>query len=129
MQIGSIMTRCPYKIEADSQLNAAVKLMELHKVRHLPVVNESGVVLGVISERELRMSQLVCDATKYCPSVGEIVNDEPFVVKESDHLDDVAADMIARRSDYALVVDADENITGIFTSTDALKALRLLMPK
>ena len=128
MQIGSVMTRCPYKIEASSQLSEALKLMELQKVRHLPVVNDQGVVLGVIGERELRMSQLVCDATKYCPTVGDVVSEEPFVAKESDSIDSVASEMISRRTDYALVIDADENITGIFTTTDALKVMRLLIP-
>ena len=128
MQIGSVMTRCPYKINAASQLSEALKLMELNNVRHLPVVNEQGVVLGVIGERELRMSQVVCDVTKYCPSVGDILTGEPFVAKEGDTLESVAAEMISRRTDYALVIDAEENITGIFTTTDALKVMRLLIP-
>jgi acetoin utilization protein AcuB len=58
--------------------------------------------------------------------VEEAMTDEPFVVPPDAPLEEVAEVMAARKHGSALVVEST-TVVGIFTSTDALRALASLI--
>ena len=120
------MTSCPYYIGAQASLDEALKKMALQSIRHLPVV-EGGSLIGVLSERDARLSEMVCKSTNYCPNVGEVCVSEFLAVKGDDDVADVAQRMAEKKLDCAIVCDKDENVTGIFTTTDACRLLNLAM--
>ncbi len=63
--IGSVMTRSPVTIRADEPISKAIELMTEKNVRHLPVVDDNGRVVGIITTRD------VTDLTqKYLLSAG-----------------------------------------------------------
>lgn len=127
MLIRDVMTPCPYMINARASLDEAVRKMDSHSVRHLPVV-EKGELMGVLSERDVRLSQFVCKATNYCPDVGETCVAELLIVKENQTASEVALQMAERKIDCALVCSEDETIVGIFTTTDACRLVSRLLP-
>ncbi len=51
--VGEIMTRNPVTIYDDASLSAAAELMRRKRVSHLPVINEEGRVVGMISRSDI----------------------------------------------------------------------------
>ena len=126
MKIKDIMTPCPYYITAQSSLDEALKKMSLHGIRHLPVTDNDELI-GVVSERDLRLSQFVCKTTEYCPTVGQTCVGEVFVVQGDRDLAEVADQMAREKRECAMVCDSTENVIGIFTTTDAFKLIHMLV--
>lgn len=120
MKIDDVMTPCPHNIDASASLDEAIKKMSLLGVRHLPVV-ENGTLLGVVSERDLNLSQFVCRTTSYCPCVGDVCVGEVFSVPSGSEVAMVALEMAEKKREYALVSDKDDNVIGIFTTVDACR--------
>ncbi len=50
--IGDVMSKEVIVVERDASLLKAVHIMAKHGIRHLPVVDERGVIVGVISIRD-----------------------------------------------------------------------------
>ncbi len=53
MRVGQIMNPKPITISPDRRVGQALKLMQQHQIRHLPVV-KGGQMVGWISARTLR---------------------------------------------------------------------------
>ena len=51
--VGNVMTRSPVTIKASEPLSKAVELMNEKNIRHLPVVDESGRLVGIITTRDV----------------------------------------------------------------------------
>lgn len=128
MRIKNFMTPCPYTIEGTATIDEALRMMELRSIRHLPVVKGNDLI-GVVSERDIRTAKLVCETTKYCPAVSEICYREPLVFRDDTELAEVANKMAEQKEDCSLISDSQANFVGIFTTTDACKALYLLQDK
>ncbi|MCO6430674.1 MAG: CBS domain-containing protein [Deltaproteobacteria bacterium] len=134
MKVSSFMTACPYKISSERSIDEALQLMKLRDIRHLPVVREGGSnsnepddLLGVVSKRDVELSKYVCQTTNYCPSIGDICVSDPFVTQQDTAVSEVAQQMALQKLDYALVVDDAGHMVGIFTTTDACRALTLVL--
>lgn len=52
-QVGDVMTRDPITIKTDGRPIAAKKIMLEHNFRHMPVVDDAGNLVGIISLRDL----------------------------------------------------------------------------
>lgn len=51
--IEKIMTKKPFTVNEDSTFNEAKNIIKSAKVRHLPVINASGKLVGLISVRNI----------------------------------------------------------------------------
>ncbi|MEJ2148086.1 MAG: CBS domain-containing protein, partial [Chloroflexota bacterium] len=54
MLVRDVMTPNPYLIRPDSDYLAAIAIMRAGKFHHLPVVDESGVLVGMVSQADLK---------------------------------------------------------------------------
>jgi acetoin utilization protein AcuB len=112
-------TRTPKVVSRATLVPAVLEVMRRGEFRHVPVV-ENGVVVGVVSERELRH---LYDATGLdLMTAADVMVKNPYVVEAGTPLQEVAAAMAARRIGSAVVARGGTP-TGIFTTTDALRAL------
>lgn len=98
------------------------RLMDQHGVRHLPVLRGDTVV-GLISERDLRLVAGLSAAEKMQVQATDIMATDPLTVRASTPLDEVALAMSERKVGSVIVNDDDGRFYGIFTATDALNAL------
>ena len=57
-QVSEIMTKEVVTGKADDHLGTAARLMRAKHVRHLPVVDKKGVLLGVLSIRDLLREEI-----------------------------------------------------------------------
>jgi len=97
-------------------------MMTAYGVRHLPIVRD-GAVVGLVSDRDLRIAQGLGTAHQLRVTAGDIMSTDPVSVKAETPLDEVAFTMSDRKIGSVLVHEADGTFLGIFTLTDALNAL------
>jgi CBS domain-containing protein len=124
-EIHRFMTKAPHTISARNTLAEAHQAMRERGVRHLPVVH-GGKLVGVVSQRDLYLLETLRGVDVGRELVEEAMSDEPFVVSPDTLLEEVADVMATRKHGSALVVESS-TVVGIFTSTDALRALVTLL--
>lgn len=112
----------PITANEDMTIDDLRRLMETHGIRHLPVVRGDTVV-GVISDRDVRLVLGLSAAEKFQVRAADIMATDPLVVSASTPLDEVAYLMSEKKVGSVLVNDEDGRLLGIFTATDALNAL------
>jgi acetoin utilization protein AcuB len=113
------MTKAPYTIGVEQSLRAARKLMTEHRVRHLPVLH-GGTFVGVLSERELDAFETLPGSSQL--NVEEAMVPDAYVTSSDTPLEVVAEEMSRRRLGSAIVLTNDE-LAGVFTAVDAMRAL------
>ena len=52
--LDNVMTKNIVTIQEDSSINEARRAIYTHRIRHLPVVNQKGRLVGLLSVRQLR---------------------------------------------------------------------------
>lgn len=124
--ISDVMTSCPHHVDAKSSLDEVLRIMGLRNVRHLPVV-EDGDLVGVLSERDVKLAQFVADTISHTPPAGDIGMQNPYVVSSDTPVSVVAKEMAREKLEYALVADDEGSFVGIFTTTDACRLIHLLL--
>ena len=122
-QVIAFMTPFPYSIDVDAPLKDAHKLMREHHFRHLPVTRADAIV-GVLTDRDIK---LVLGPDFAYPDEEELtVRDayveRPCVVPASTPVAIVARTMAENHIGSAIVTKNDK-LVGIFTVTDACRAL------
>ena len=131
-RVRGFMTSHPHTISADLPLETARQRMFELDVHHLPVVRD-GRLLGVVSASDILIAEGVRSrgGLHGVTTVAEVMKANPFTCVADAHLHAVAREMASRRQDCAVVLDAAHptQIYGLFTTTDALRALSLLAPQ
>jgi acetoin utilization protein AcuB len=122
-QVVAFMTPFPYSIDVDAPLQEAHRLMREHRFRHLPVTS-GGRLVGVLTDRDIK---LVLGPDFGSPDERELkVRDayveRPCVVSASTPVAAVARTMAENHIGSAIVTKNDK-LVGIFTVTDACRAL------
>jgi len=51
--VGEVMSNNPITISPDQSLKAAAKIIQDHKVRRLPVVDDAGTVIGILTRGDI----------------------------------------------------------------------------
>lgn len=132
--VKSYMTGRPVSIEPDASALAALQLMIEHGIRHLPVVEPSGGVCGVVSFDDLRAAVPVPlslgvplaveqrDAVQDL-LVGEVMTYSPVTIRYDAPLEEAAQRMVDGRIGCLPVVDEKGHLDGIVSETDMLHAL------
>lgn len=126
-RVGAWMTPQPHTIGDDQSLAAARERMQQHGFRHLPVLH-GGHLVGVLSTRDIAMVESLPGVDITAINVDEAMSEEPWTVLAELPLHEVATTMAERRIGTAIVVDGDnsDRVVGLFTTTDALRALAAL---
>ena len=113
------MTPLPYTLAPTDSVEQAAVMLREKGVRHLPVVAD-GTVVGILSERDLFVASRF--ANTHGMAVEVIMEADPYVVRRSTPLREVARTMEAKRYGAAIVVE-DGRLVGVFTAVDGLRAL------
>ena len=133
--ITQLMTKHPMTIGYEDPIQKGSDLMMEHHFRHLPVVDQLGEVIGILSDRDVqRAIEVKRHGTEieYVIATHRKVKDfmswPPHLI--SDHASTLEAiESMIEKKISALLVQSDHTgkIRGILTSEDALKEFARLL--
>ena len=126
--ISRYMTCQPWTIRRDASLAQARDMMREHRIRHLPVL-DAGKLVGVLSERELRLIAALPGGEPDEITVEDAMIPDVYTVREDADVDAVVAGMAVHKYGSAVVVDKRDAVVGMFTTTDALDVLAGLLQR
>jgi acetoin utilization protein AcuB len=115
------MTPEPANIAGDAKLDAAQELMRSRRIRHLPVLDESRRLIGILSDRDLRAAIGYDRERGARLRVSEVMTAEPVTIGSEATLDEALA-VFHRRRIGALPVMRGAELVGILTRSDILRA-------
>ncbi len=118
--VGQFMTTDLFTLRPDDIVDFAATLMDWRHVRHVPVENDTGEMVGLVSHRALlRLVAQGRVGKEYQVTVAEIMNAEPITI----HADTptVEAIRLMREKKLAcLPVTRDDKLVGIVTDHDLI---------
>jgi acetoin utilization protein AcuB len=119
------MTESPQTVGPQVSMAQAHTIMREHGVRHLPVM-QAGRLIGMVTARDLALVEALADFDPKELSVDEAMSEDVYAVSPDAPLSMVTAEMAERKLGSAVVVDG-EKVIGVFTVTDACRALTLIL--
>lgn len=132
LRVRDIMTSTPVTIPEDAPARAALAILESMQIHHLPVVDTQGILLGLLSERDLHSlyaprAELaggwVEEArTKLNQPVARFMIIRPIVVDDDAPLE-TALSKILSEGVSALPVVHNGKLVGILSYVDLLRLL------
>lgn len=117
LKVSDLMTTALMTINASERLDEAKIDMEVGLVRHLPVVDDRGKLVGIVSDRDVMRrgdKKRVCDVMS-----RDVVTTRPDAPA---HL--AASMMIDFRIGAVPVIDDDGALVGVVTLTDYVSLAR-----
>jgi IMP dehydrogenase len=106
----------PITLGPDRPLREAMKLMEQFSISGVPIVDEGGRLVGIITNRDLQFE------TNLDRSVGEVMTREGLVTApEGTSLDDAERILHEHRIEKLPVVDREGRLRGLITVKDIFK--------
>ena len=109
----------PVTIRPDRPVREALLVMERFHISGVPVVDEDGHLVGIITNRDLRFE------TRFDIPVSDVMTKQPLVtVPVGTTLDQAKAVLQKHRIEKLLVVDEDKHIKGLITVKDIQKAIK-----
>ena len=115
-----LMTEAPTVVDATATLRNALEKLQALDVRHLPVVDTDGQLVGMLSDRDLRaqIGVLPLDA-----SVSNIMSTDVIAVDIEADVAEIIDLMLDNKIGAVPVLDADDVLVGIISYVDILREL------
>ena len=132
MPVQNWMTTDVVSVGPDTSLLKVGKLMKDHHIRRIPVVDENGQVVGIISDRDVRDASpskaTTLDMYEMHYLLAElkaknIMTAKPITVKPTDTVEQAALIMLDNKVGGLPVVDDSGKLVGIISDHDVFKAL------
>ena len=122
-RVADVMTRKVFTLRPEQTFADTVNLMSKHSFRHFPVVESPMRLVGVISDRDiLRAVARISDwNTSY---VHQFMSRDVVAVKPDTRLSHATGIMLSKRINCLPVLDDNDVVCGIITTTDLLKVFR-----
>lgn len=124
-QIMKYMTTTPITIDKEASLVEAATIMQKNHIRHLPVLSR-GKIEGILSSTDVALIQGLNGVDFENLKVIDCFTPNPYKVTPETLLDEVLDEMAEKKYGCVLVNDNDQ-LVGIFTWVDALKATKSLL--
>lgn len=129
-QVADLMTREVVTLYRNDEIALADDLMNLGRVRHIPVVDEDETLVGIITQRDLFRSALlqslgygknVRDPTLAGIRIKELMTTNVITTHSSTPLRDAAELMLHQKVGCLPVLD-EGKLAGILTEADFVRA-------
>lgn len=131
VRVSDVMTRPVTTFRIGMTVGAAVKAMRARKIRHAPVLDPRGALVGIVSDGDLREVTLDPAMLEEFEGLGkalnlralsQVITWEPLTVKPSTGIREAAQVMYSNKVGALPVVDRGR-IVGLLTVSDVLKTL------
>lgn len=132
MLIGNWMTKDPISVTPDTSMMRAAKTIKDKAVHMLPVVDDAGKVVGVVTDRDLKEASpskattLDVHELYYLLSeikVKDIMTSKVYSLTPEDTVERAAVLMREKRIGGLPIVDGENRLQGVITESDVLDVL------
>lgn len=133
MLVRQFMTKDPVVVRASDPLSRVGEVFDVQKFRHLPVVDDSGSLVGILSDRDLRNISAAMEILEQSLShesgvkVADVMTSTVTSISPETRMKDAASTM-ADLKIGALPVVENGKLTGILSYTDILRAFAAIAP-
>jgi acetoin utilization protein AcuB len=136
MRVQDVMTRGPVSVRSTAPLHEAIGVLQTLGVRHLPVVDRHGELVGILTDRDLRKCAFpdmwpqlpfVDIADRLDQSVSQFMSKTVWTVGPEASLEEVINLIISKQIGAVPVVDTDGALVGIVSYVDMLRELAPLV--
>jgi IMP dehydrogenase len=109
----------PVTIRDNAPVSEALNIMERYKISGIPVIDENGLLVGIITNRDLRFE------TRTNIPVSEVMTKQPLVtVLVGTTLEEAKIKLQEHRIEKLLVVNEEGHLKGLITVKDIQKAIK-----
>jgi CBS-domain-containing membrane protein len=129
-----LMTEAPATVWTTTKVRTAVDMLQTLDVRHLPVLDEAGELVGMLSDRDLRALQIpYVFAEEYVGQlrqaldapVSTVMSGPVISVDQEDDASQIVALMLEHKIGAVPVIDVEGTLVGIVSYTDVLRTLAI----
>ncbi|MGB2208786.1 MAG: IMP dehydrogenase [Candidatus Puniceispirillaceae bacterium] len=106
----------PYTIAPDKSLGEAIELMRHHKISGVPVVEDNGTLVGILTNRDVRF------ATDMTQKIAELMTSPVVTVTQSTSAEQARQLLHKHKIEKLVVVDDQNCCVGLITVKDMDKA-------
>lgn len=108
----------PVTLDENSTVKDARSLMRMHKIGGIPIVDDAGILIGIVTNRDLRFES---DMTK---KLGEIMTKEDlYTAKEGTTLKQAEKILQHFKVEKLPIVDSNNKLVGLITFKDIEKKM------
>lgn len=128
-KVRDYMTPSVLTLREGDRLRAAVELELVHRIRHIPVLDEGGSLVGIVTDRDIKRAlpsplsapareqyEALLDSTP----IARVMTREPYTVEAASELADAVQTMLNHNIGGLPVVEGGA-LVGMFTQIDALR--------
>lgn len=124
------MCREVESVESTRPMRSVVEMMRVRKIRNLPVLDENGDLVGIVTDRDIRRvlpspfsptAPEEYEAMVSDTPIGRVMTREPLTVGPDDSLS-YAVKLLLQARVGSLPVTESGRLIGIFSTSDALRA-------
>ncbi len=128
MFVEEIMVKDVITIERTTLIRTALELLEKYRIRHIPVIDESRYVIGIVADRDIRdaspsIFQSGDDKKELDQPVSTIMTTPVVTIMSYDLMADAAVVLYENDISALPVVSSDDKLVGILTETNVLHTL------
>ena len=136
MKVKDLMRVNVVTLHGDDSLGVAEDIMNMGRVRHLPVIDGQNRVVGIVTQRDLYRaaisSVLGFDRTKSHEWLGkvkvqDVMTPSVTTIDAEAGIVDAIDKMVSKKFGCLPVIDSEGRLAGLLTETDCLRCLRDLL--
>lgn len=120
-----IMTSPVLTLPPDSPLTEAWTLMTSRHIRHIPIVSETGLMVGILADRDiLHLPQTLQHGFHSLPhAIRDVMTTAVLTATRETPIQEISSVMLRENISALPILDTDHRPVGILTTTDILRAL------
>ena len=129
-RLEEVMVRSPICVFVDDLFHVVIQKMNEHRIRHIPVVDRTGVLEGIITQRDLFKNNpphKAEDGSWYYDTaeadnliLRHVMTPKPYTLKPEDTLDKAVLAMAQFKYGCIPIVDDKGKVCGIITQMDII---------
>lgn len=128
-RVRDFMTADPICIDPSEKITAAIDLMRFNHIHRIPVINQEGKLVGLITEGMISANQSATSLSIYelnyllaKTNVKTVMKKRPVFIEEDALLEEATEKLLKHDIGCLPVVNLEGKVTGILTQNDVFKA-------
>lgn len=109
-------------LEKTASIHTAVQTMSTHNIAAIAVTDDQGVLVGIVSERDMTHRVLACGLSPQSTPLADVMTENPETLRPGDDAIDAVELMLGRNFRHLPVVAEDGKVIAMVSMRDLLNA-------